>query len=89
MLAGCGRATVCDGSKETPVINIGISGNSGVRQNMESVNKELEKISVEKIGVKVQLVATGRESGDNAFKNRQLGLDVYGMYYNTFCSILW
>lgn len=86
IMAGCGNATDCDSSKETPVINIGISGNSGVRQNMESVNKELEKISVEKIGVKVRLVATGRESGDNAFKNRQLGLDVYGMYYHTFCS---
>ena len=86
MAAGCGNVPHVEALDEAPVVRIGISGSSGVRQNMDQVNCKLEEASIEKIGVKVQLVATGQESGDNDYKNRQMGLDIYGMYYNTYCS---
>lgn len=86
IVSGDGGVRHGEALEEAPIVRIGIAGSSGVRQNMDLVNQKMEKVSMEKIGVKVQLVATGQESGDNNYKNRQLGLDIYGMYYSAFCS---
>ncbi len=86
--AGCRNVPRGEAFEDVPVIYIGIAGSSGARQNLEPVNRELKKISGKKAGVCIQLVATGLESGDNGYKNRQLGVDIFGMYYRTYCSCL-
>ncbi|MEY8392260.1 ABC transporter substrate-binding protein [Lachnospiraceae bacterium 45-W7] len=83
---GCSRGEAQSEKEDIPVIYIGITGNSGMYQNLERVNTELEKQFMKKLGVRVRLVNTGLDSADNYYKNRRLGVDILGMYYSAFCS---
>ncbi len=85
LLSGCGREEPQE-EREDSVIYIGITGSSGIYQDLERVNMELEQQFIKKLGVRVRLINTGLETGDNYYKNRQMGVDIFGMYYDAFCS---
>lgn len=89
ILTGCrGKQTADYGAKEVPVVNIGISDGIGMNEDLDAVNERLGELTEKKIGVRAQLVRTGRNTsdGNSYYKNRQMEVDIVNIYFDKFES---